>query len=112
MRGVQHTNNYMKMIADSMAVAQAAQESAKLRQANRARAEVAEQIEKAHQTADELLKKNNAQKINPVKDEENPPSGGYKPARYLKDGSLEKEDEESNESPFTDQPIRHIDFKA
>jgi hypothetical protein len=112
MRGVQNTNNYMKAIADSMAVAQAAQESTKLRAANRARAEAAEQIEKAHQAAEEQLKKNSLEKINPLKNGENPLSGGYKPSRYLKDGSLEKEDPEPVESLLPDQPVRHIDFKA
>ncbi len=74
MRGVHNTNNYMKVIADSMAVAQAAQESSKLRQTNRARGEVAEEIEKVHQAAEEALKKNSPKKINPVKDEKILPS--------------------------------------
>jgi hypothetical protein len=112
MRGIQNTNNYMKAIADSMAVAQAAQESSKLREANRARAETAQQVEKAHQAEQERLKKNSLEKINPLKNDENSHSGGYKPSRYLKDGSLEKEDPETDKSPTPDQPLRRIDFKA
>ncbi len=102
----------MKVIADSMAIAQAAQESTKLRQANRARAEVAEQVEKAHQVSEEFLKKNSPEKIDNVKGEANSDAGGYKPSRYLKDGSLENEDSEAKESSLQNQSIRHIDFKA
>ncbi|HTC21403.1 MAG TPA: hypothetical protein VK859_11175, partial [bacterium] len=67
---------------------------------------------KAHQIAEEQLKKNGLQKVNPAVNGENSPSGGYKPSRYLKDGSLEKEEPEPDESPLPDPSLRHIDFKA
>jgi hypothetical protein len=96
---VHNDNNYLRMLAQSQALAQAAAESGKDRQVDRARAQAAEAVQKLNEAAKEAEKKKVTLEGERAGDGNQQSAPGYRPARYSQDGKVIEEGEEGPPKP-------------
>ncbi len=96
---IHNDNNYLRMLAQSQALAQAAAESGKDRQVDRARAQAAEAVQKLNEAAKEAEKKKMALEGERAGDGNQQSAPGYRPAGYSKDGKLSEEGEGDSPKP-------------
>jgi hypothetical protein len=100
---VHNDNNYLRMLAQSQAMAQAAAELGKDRQVDRARAQSAEAVQKLNEAAKEADKKKLTLEGDRAGDGNQQSAPGYRPARYSKEGKVIEDGKGDSSHPPTTQ---------
>jgi hypothetical protein len=96
---VHNDNNYLKMLAQSQALAQAAAEAGKDRAVDRARAQAAEAVQKLNEAAEQAELKKIALSGEKTGDGNQQGAPGYRPAAYSKEGKVEAKGEGDSSNP-------------
>lgn len=113
MRGIHNDNNYLRMLAQSQALAQAASELGKEKAADRARAQAAEALQKARDSAKAAEDKKITPQNEQAGDGNQQSAPGYQwSLGYNQDGKLRGEGKE--ESPQSPPPpgIGRLDIRV